>query len=97
MPNFPEAALQHMFNTAALGDTATIEGVSVTGIFDKEYLELLETAGSVPVFICSAQDLAAITPTVARGTTVTINATAYTIKNFEPENTGITKLVLSET
>jgi len=86
-----------MFNTAALGDTAIIEGVSVTGIFDKEYLELLDTVGSAPVFICSAQDLVAIAPTVARGTTVTINATAYTIQNLEPENTGITRLVLTET
>lgn len=84
------------FNTDDFGVVATINGTEVNGIFDNEYIDVLDVAGTSPAFTCATADLAAITPAVARGTSVTISGTAYTIQNIKPDGTGMTVLVLSE-
>jgi hypothetical protein len=95
MPTIPDADLLVMAQSP-LGDVATIEGTEVSGIFDNEYQVALDIAGTSPAFSCRQTDLDAITPSVARGTNVTINAVVYTIEDPQPEGTGWTVLILSK-
>lgn len=77
---------------AALANvSAVVDGVTVDGIFDNAYGDALGMAGSVPVLSCASDDIGA-----ARGDTVTIGATSYTITNVEPDGTGMTRLMLQE-
>lgn len=79
-----------------LGTAVTINGNTVNGIWDDDYSEILGVAGDGPLFTCDQDDLDAITPTVARGTTVTKASVNYTIQNMKPDGTGFTMLVLSK-
>ena len=84
------------FETDDFAVVATINSTSVNGDFGNEYIEAFDVAGTHPVFTCRTSDLNAITPTVARGTTVTIASVNYTIENIESDGTGITVLILSK-
>ena len=79
-------------STDDFATTATIAGSPVLGIFDDEYGEVLDIEGTVPVFLCRTSDVAA----VAHGTTVTINAVAYTARGKQPDGTGMTLVILEE-
>ena len=72
--------------------TATVGASSVQGIFDNGYAGSF--AGMVPDtdprFTCATADATGATV----GTTITINATAYTVCAVEPDGTGITVLRL---
>lgn len=66
------------------------------GIFDNEYVALdiegeAQVATTNPVFHCSTAKL----PTgYARGDTCVINATSYYVRNFHPDGTGTTLVIL---
>ncbi len=80
--------------TAFFGDfaqTCTIAGGTVTGIFDAPYersLGMVDSSG--PVLTIRAADW----PDVARGDSVTIDATEYSVLGIEPDGTGVTVLRL---
>lgn len=71
---------------------ALIGGETVTGIFDAEYAERLNTAGTAPVFMCKSADAAGI----EQGYEVVIGDSDYTVVGIEPDGTGMTMLVLEE-
>ena len=67
------------------GATATKSGVPVAGIFDAAYAQTFDMiAGNGPVFRCLAS------AGVARGNTLVINGTSYTVTVTEPDGTGMT-------
>jgi hypothetical protein len=75
------------------GVTATVDGVSVRGIFDNDFLSTLGiTAGSGPVLLCAAADITS----AAQGDAVTVAAVSYTITAIEPDGTGMVLLRLQE-
>ncbi len=95
MPTIPLADMTEMLSTSELGDAATIETVSVIGIFDNEYFSDFEMTGTTPAFTCIKSVIDAITPAVIRGTTVTVNAVIYTIENIKNDGNGLLTLILS--
>lgn len=67
------------------GATATKSGVAVAGIFDATAADAFGmVSGNHPVFIC------ATSAGVARGNTLVINGTNYTVTAVEPDGTGMT-------
>lgn len=79
---------------AALANvTATVDSVTVNGIFDNDYLTAMGvTAGTGPVLFCAAADVTS----AGQGDAVTVNATSYTITGIEPDGTGMVLLRLQE-
>jgi len=77
---------------AGFGVDATVDGISVEGIFDAEYVESLEVEETAPAFTCKTSDVTS----AAHGDAVVVNATNYTIAGVEPDGTGMTKLILRE-
>ena len=85
--------LSAFFSSAEFATAATLGGGgSVQVIFDKSYAGslggLVESAG--PQCVAMSSDVAAI----VQGSTITINATVYTVTGVEPDGTGITVLQL---
>ncbi len=73
------------------GIVATKSGVSISGIFDAAYADAFSmVSGNHPAFIC------ADTAGVARGNTLVINGTSYTVTVTEPDGTGLTVCRLEE-
>ena len=83
-------------NTDEFGDIGTIGGTDVNGIFDSEYVETIfngiPVAGEHPVFGCAESDL----PSYTNGTEIVIKTQTYKIRNWQPDGTGWTTLILEE-
>lgn len=79
---------------AALANvTATVDGATVNGIFDNDFLTAMGvTAGTGPVLLCASADVTS----AAQGDAVTVGAVGYTITSLEPDGTGMTLLRLQE-
>jgi hypothetical protein len=72
---------------------ASVGGVDVPGLFRNRYAEAFNmAAGSVPTFRCASADVS----TVAEGTAVTIDSTAYTVAEVQSDGTGITLFILEK-
>lgn len=80
------------FDTDDFGTAATVDGSSVDGIFDHEYVEAAGIAGERPVFLCRTSDISA----VALDVTVVVNSTNYTLRVIESDGTGLSRLILEE-
>ena len=65
---------------------------TIKGIYDNEYLEVLDAKTSTPVFVCATSDVSA----VKNGDKLTVNSTVYTIRNTQPDGTGVTRLELEK-
>ena len=94
----PFAALEARVNAAVIAHCANAvadfgAGVTVEGVFDKQYQDALGVAGNRPVFTALSADLPAITH---RSTTCTIGTTDYTVMESHPDGTGNTLLLLEE-
>lgn len=74
---------------ADFGVAATVGGVSVTGIFDKAYIEALGYVNANNPVLLVLSSVSA-----SEGTAVTVNATSYTVASIEPDGTGLTLLQL---
>lgn len=94
MPQIPADDLADIFNASEFAmDAATVGAATVYGLFENEYIDVLDVAGTVPAFACRSSDVTA--NSIARGTSITINSTAYTVRNLKPNGSGITVLLLS--
>lgn len=82
------------FDTDDFAETVTISGGigSVNVIFTDEYAEQFETEGDLPMAVARTTDVAAVT----HGMTVTRGATTFTVREIQPDGTGVTVLVLEE-
>ena len=83
-----------MLDTDEFGATATIGAETFPCIQDKEYLETLEISSVHPVALCD--ESVAMAAGAAVGATVTIDGTAYKIRDLQPDGTGMTLLILEE-
>lgn len=77
---------------ADFGIAATLNGASVTGIFDDAYGEAFGgmVMGSGPMFRCQSS------AGHAAGQALVIGATTYTVTGVEPDGTGLTVLRLDK-
>lgn len=81
------------FNTDEHATAATYEGSTVNGVFDREYSAVLGLEANTPTFTCDESDVSDI----AHGDTITIDGTDYTVREIQPDGTGVVVLVLEET
>lgn len=92
----PFAALEARVNAAVIAHCANAvadfgAGVTVEGVFQREYQESLGVAGNKPVFSA----LLASLPSITFGSTVcSINGAEYVVAESHPDGTGNTLLVL---
>ena len=73
-----------------LGQSVTVAGSTVRGVFDAEYGEAFGVGSASPALTCASADVS----TVAQGAAVTVGATAYTVRAVEPDGQGVTVLRL---
>lgn len=85
--------LDAMFDTDIFGVEATVAGTAIDVIFDNEYGEAFDVAGTSPAIWCKTSDVSA----VAVGDAVTVNGTGYTVVSIEPDGARLTVLRLAET
>jgi len=90
----PFAAIETSVNTAALAAlanaTLTWGAYSANGVFDRDYADRLGLVTRQTRFTALSSAL----PAIAQGASVTVGATAYIVRNVEPDNTGLVALVL---
>lgn len=89
--------LSDFFNEADFAQSATLNGVTVSGIFDNSYI-----TGSVgPAGIASAQPLftlaTADVPANPVGKTLVTGSITYTVAEHQPDGTGVSTLALQRT
>ena len=76
-------------------DTATLDGSSVLGIFDGDYVDVLTAEGSGPAFTLPTDDAVA-----SHGSTLVISTGrgigTYKVRNIQPDGTGVTVLRLEK-
>lgn len=80
------------FDTDDFADNAVIRGRPVAGIFERQYIEVLNYQGYYPTFICPANKLLGIPD----GEGVHIDGDNFTIATTEPDGTGLVLVVLTD-
>ncbi|MGY8903209.1 MAG: head-tail joining protein [Burkholderiales bacterium] len=71
--------------------TATVSGgASFSVIFNRNYVDALGISTNQPAAVCADADCASLT----LGSVITIGATTYTVREVQPDGTGITTLLL---
>lgn len=75
---------------ADFGVPATLGAATITVIFDAAYADPLGIAGTEPRATCASADVAAL----VQGSPITIGGKAYTVRDKQPDGTGITVLLL---
>lgn len=74
------------------GENYVVNNRTYTGIFDNEYIDELGMSGSVPILTCRTKDIA----TVDRGNTLFVRDSNYTIKEKQPDELGLTIIILQK-
>ena len=87
-----EDDLDGMFATDVFAEEARIGVRTLDVIFDAEYGESFDVAGTSPAIWCRSRDVAALTP----GTTIVVRKKKYAASSVEPDGTGITVVRLEE-
>jgi hypothetical protein len=82
------------FNVAEFASVATLDGVALSGIFDRAYAEPFgnDVQGSTPTLLCAA----AAAPNVAHGQTLVVAGGTYKVCGVEPDGTGTVLLRLEK-
>lgn len=79
------------------GVTATPgSGDAITVIFDRAHIEVLggQVSGAAPIALAVTADVADY---VCNSTTLTIAGNTYTLRDMQPDGTGLTQLDLEDT
>lgn len=75
---------------ADFGVPCTLGAATFAVIFDAAYADPLGIAGTEPRATCISADVG----TATLGTPITINGKAYTVRDKQPDGTGLTVLLL---
>lgn len=88
-----------MFSAAELlgylsdfGQAVVVDGVSITAVFRRTFVESLDVEGVRPTLLCRSSDVAG----VVHGDAATVSAVAYKVHGIEPRDDGLTLLILKE-
>lgn len=82
--------LTPFFSVAEFASSATLDGVSVAGIFDNQYIDALGVATRQPMFTLPTADAAAATTS----SELVVEGVPYRVRSVEPDGTGVTVLML---
>jgi hypothetical protein len=85
--------LSPFFNPQEFASDATLAGLPVRGIFDKDYIDLDvggSVAGSGPVFTLASSSV----PADAAGAALVVGGVTYKVVEPMPDGTGVTLLRL---
>lgn len=85
--------LSIFFDPTGIGDTATVGGSPMYGIFEREFVEVKNVEGYFPTFLVADTDAATITK---NSTVITINSVNYHAVSKRPDGTGTTRLILEK-
>lgn len=78
---------------ADMGQSATVGGSAMMGIFDDDYQGSLGFVdGTQPSLLVASAGLSGVTV----GTAVTVNSASYTVTSLRPEGAAMTRLMLQE-
>ena len=86
--------LTSFFNASEFATTATLNGVTVTGIFDNGYMQALVGQTGVATTTPSYQLATASVPANPVGKAMVINSLNYTVAEHQPDGTGVSMLYL---
>ena len=90
----PFAAAQTRLNRSVMARlanaSATLGAATFAVIFDAAYADPLGIAGAEPRATCISADVS----TATLGTPITVNGAAYTVRDKQPDGTGIAVLML---
>lgn len=75
---------------ADFGDTVTVDGVSITAVCRRQYVETNGIEGQRTTLLCRTSDVAG----VAHGDAAVVATVSYTVQEIEPRDDGLTLLVL---
>ena len=81
------------FKTSEFASNATLAGLAVTGIFEKDYIDLDaggSLAGTTPVFTLASSAV----PANVAGATLVVGGVTYKVVEPMPDGTGVTMLRL---
>lgn len=76
---------------AEFGVTATLDGASVRGIFDREYAQAFDGVSTTAPMFTLATTAAA---TATSASVLVVAGTSYRVRSVQPDGTGITLLIL---
>lgn len=86
--------LSTFFDTDAFGQSATLAGVAVVGIFDAPGVQGsvggIGMASTQPVFTLASASV----PAAPVGAALVIGSATYAVVNHDPDGTGISRLIL---
>ena len=89
-----ETSLNQIASTALANARAQWRGIQRSGVFSAAYRDALGMVASGPRFTCHDDDL----DTLAAGDSLTVtyrgSATVYTIREVQPDGTGMLTLIL---
>jgi hypothetical protein len=74
------------------GIVAKWNGVEVTGILERRYIESSMIQGEAPVFTCDQDDVTDI----AQGDAVVVNKTSYVVREYKADGDGFIDLILED-
>jgi hypothetical protein len=77
---------------ADFGQPVVVDGVTITAVFRRQFVESLDVEGERPTLLCRSSDVSS----VVHGDAVTVNAASYTVYGIEPRDDGLTLLILKE-
>lgn len=70
--------------------SATLGASTFSVIFDRAHLESLGISATQPLLVAKTSDVSSAN----KGTSITVNGTAYTVMDNQPDGTGMTTLLL---
>ncbi len=87
---FDSAADQLAILTQLGGDVALYNGTSVTGLLDRDYIEVGGMESSAPIFVCRIIDV----PDLEHGDLLSFGADDYRVREVRDDGTGVATLIL---
>jgi hypothetical protein len=75
---------------ADFGELVTVAGVTFSAVFDAEHSVGLDVSGVRPMLTCPEADVAG----VSVGAAATVRGYAYTVREIQPDGTGVVVLML---
>jgi hypothetical protein len=88
-----EEDLSLFTDPGGLGDTATVNGHDMYGIFERQFADVKDVEGYYPTFLVSVVDSGEI---VKNSTSIFLQDIEYTAISKRPDGTGMSLLILEE-
>jgi hypothetical protein len=82
--------LSPFFRVSEFASSATLDGASVSGIFDNEYVETYGMASRQPMFTLPTAQAGSVT----QSSVLVVEGVSYRVTRAEPDGTGVTVLML---